>query len=323
MVLLSSIEIEIGHIIKGIREILQNQRAVIAFSGGMDSTVVLHLAKIALGSDMLTAANIEFGIFTYQQARKNVESITHSLQIKLTSISGEKEQAAIMKHGPDCNLCTRKAKLALIKNNFPQNVILTGSNQSDSWGSYGLAFHSGYYAPLLNYKKDTIEDIARYLGISIKRIGENNYREGCKLKHLLKPMVNKEYHGLAVSKANEILLSRIKEDGFFTRIANVKVMGPLSKNIALVNIDPMPSKKWLAGIKNEIEKLAEIEECQVVDKPLEILIKANKGQFNNMRSRYWIEKGRLQPEFTFPLQCKWLLTTNHRLKTFQVVDYNI
>jgi len=66
----------------------------------------------------------------------------------------------------------------------------------------------------------------------------------------------------------------------------------------------------------------EVDEFHIVDKPLELVIKANKGQFNNYHSRYWLEKGRLQPEFACPIKVRWLLTTNRKLKTFQVVDYN-
>jgi len=319
---LQEVSIEIKKIIGDIRKYIQGKEATVAFSGGLDSTVVLNLARLSLGNKQLTATNVDFGIFTYNKARDNIEKITKSLKIKLNVITGEHEQIDIMKGGPDCNLCTKKVKLGLIKNNFPNKIILTGSNQSDSWGQYGFAFYGGYYAPLFSYTKEHIKIIADYLNINVKRIGENINQEGCKLKHLLKPLINISFHGQSVDKANELLLDRISRAGIYAEKANVKVIGPLSRNIALINIYPLPGQFWLDEVRLQIEQLEGIDECQVVACPLQLVIKANKGQFNNLRSRHWLEKGRLQPEFAFPVNVKWLLTTNRKLKTFHVVAYN-
>ncbi len=316
------ISIKVEEIIKGIRQIAKDRNIMVAFSGGMDSTVVLHLVEKALSNERCTAINVDFGPYTYDKARENVRKTTALLQVKFLSISGESEQTALMRGGPDCNLCTRKIKLGMIKMIAGDQIIFTGSNQSDSWGKYGFPFYNGYYAPLFHYSKKEIADIADYLRIEIKRIGENKYREGCKLKHLLKPLINPLYHGQAVSQANEFLLNQIEKAGIVVKIANVKIVGPLNKNIALVNVYPLPGQDWLTKIKVQIEQMNEIEKCHIVDRPLELVIRANKGQFNNLRSRYWIEKGRLQPEFAFSVKTKWLLTTNRKLKTFQIVGYN-
>jgi pyridinium-3,5-biscarboxylic acid mononucleotide sulfurtransferase len=319
---LPEVSIIVEEIINSIRQIVRDKIVMVAFSGGLDSTVVLNLAERALGKDKLTAVHVDFGPYTYHKTRENVSMISELLQIKLLTISGESEQIATMQGGPDCNLCTKKIKLGMIKRYAKNQIILTGSNQSDSWGKYGFDFYNGYYAPLFSYSKKEIKNIADYLNIKIKRIGENNYREGCKLKHLLKPLINPVYHGKAVDQANEFLLEEINRAGISTKIANVKIIGPLSKNIALVNIYPLPDQDWLKEIRYKIGQLGGIEECQIVDRPLELIIKANKGQFNNFRSRYWVEKGKLQPEFAFPVKGRWLLTTNRKLKTFQVIGYN-
>jgi len=320
---MSDIICTIDQIISEIRNKVGNKRVIIAFSGGMDSTVVLHLAKYALKREQVIAVNIDFGNYTYRKARENVKKIAGDLQIRLFTISGQDQQLKIMAGGPDCNLCTKRIKLGLIKNSFKNHLILTGSNQSDSWGKYGYAYYDGYFAPLFYCTKNEIKNIADYLNIKIHRIGENKKREGCKLKHLLKPLVNFNYHGVAVDIANEILLEKLSKSGIDADKANVKIVGTLNENIALVNIYPLPDSKWLEEIRIQIANIKEIEECHIVDSPLELIIKANKGQFNNLRSRFWIENGRLKPDFAFPVKIKWLLTSNRKLKTFQVVDYNI
>ncbi|HOR42153.1 MAG TPA: ExsB family protein [Atribacterota bacterium] len=316
------IALEVERIINSIRRIVPEERITVAFSGGLDSTVVLFLAKEALGRERVKAANVDFGLFTYERARQNVRITSTEMQVKLHSISGKLEQTILMKGGPDCNLCTRKIKLGLIRAYTGEQIVFTGSNQSDSWGSYGTAFSDGFYAPLFHYSKEEIKIMANYLNLKIRYIGENTHREGCKLKHLLKPLANISYHGQAVSQANEILLQQIKELNLSTSIANVKIIGPLNRNIALINIFPIPARHYWKKLTDKIGSIAYIEDCFLIHKPLELTIKANKGLFNNLRSRYWIEQGRLQPEFAVPLRFNWLLTTNHRLKTFQVIAYN-
>lgn len=318
-----NIKTEIDKIIRGIKDISNENNIVVAFSGGLDSSVALFLTREALGKERIMAVNVDFGDFSYNFAAHNVEAFCQEMQIKLYKISGEKQQREMMRGGPDCNLCTKKIKLGLIKDCFKNRLIFTGSNQSDSWGKYGTAFSSGFYAPMFSYGKDEIKEIADFLNIKVRRIGENSLREGCKLKHLLKPLINPSFHGKAVSLANEILLKEIKELDISCQIANVKIIGPLNKNIALINIFPIPEEEWkLKIIVDRISSIKEIEVSEIVSQPLRLIIKANKGQFNNLRSRYWIEQGRLQPEFAVSLEFRWLLTTNSRLKTFQVVDYN-
>lgn len=318
-----TIATKIDNTIKRIRQFSAGEKVNIAFSGGMDSTLVLFLAREALDKEKVLAVNVDFGIFAYKRAARNVRIICEEMQVELYQISGENEQRELMKRGPDCNLCTKKIKLGLIKACAGDRLILTGSNQSDSWGKYGTDYSNGFYTPLFPYCKEEIREMVDYLNLRIERIGENIFREGCKLKHLLKPLVSPDYHGRAVSLANEILLEQIQELNIYSEKANVKIIGPLNNNIALINIYPIPTnQEHLKQITDNISSIKEIDSCTIVSQPLQLTIKANKGQFNNLRSRYWIEQGRLQREFATPLEFRWLLTTNRRLKTFQVVEYN-
>ncbi|MCK4309072.1 MAG: ExsB family protein, partial [Candidatus Atribacteria bacterium] len=157
--------------------------------------------------------------------------------------------------------------------------------------------------------------------LKILKIGESKVREGCKLKHLLKPLAVPHYHGHAVAEANELLLNILEKEEYRANLANVKIIGPLNRNIGLINILPLPDEKFKKRVTEELKKIKTLEEVIFLDKPIKLVIKANKGQFDNQHSRYWLEKGRLQPDFSVPINVDWLLTTNKNLATFQVVDY--
>jgi uncharacterized protein len=175
----------------------------------------------------------------------------------------------------------------------------------------------------LELNKEEIRKIADYFDIKILQIGENKFREGCKLKHLLKPLAAPHYHGQAAAEANELLLSILEQEEYDSVLANVKIVGPLNKNIGLVNVSPLPEEKLKEKIIEELKEVKALEKVEFLDKPIKLIIKANKGQFDNQHSRYWLEKGRLQPDFSVPIEVEWLLTTNKRLSTFQVIDYRI
>ncbi|MDD5014097.1 MAG: ExsB family protein, partial [Atribacterota bacterium] len=233
------------------------------------------------------------------------------------------EKERVLKKGPVCNKCTRGSKLGKVKKEASGRLVLTGSNQSDTWGKRGLKVHDDFYAPLLELNKEEIQKIADYFGIKILQIGESKFREGCKLKHLLKPLATPHYHGGAAAEANELLLSILEGEKYDSGLANVKIIGPLNKNMGLVNVSPLPGKKLKEKIIEELKKVKALEQVEFLDKPIKLIVRANKGQFDNQCSRYWLEKGRLQPDFSVPIKVEWLLTTNKNLSTFQVIDYQI
>ena len=314
---------KINNILEEIEKISQEEEIVVAFSGGLDSTVVSALAIQALGKEKIEAITVSFEEYSYSKGLRNIQDISRALDLKLKIVQGKKEQERVLKKGPACNKCTRIAKLGRVKKEASGRLVLTGSNQSDTWGKRGLKLYDGFYTPLLELNKEEIRKIADYLGIKILQIGENKFREGCKLKHLLKPLAAPCYHGQAAAEANELLLSILEEERYESVLANVKIIGPLNKNIGLVNISPLPEEKLKGKIIEELKKVKTIEKIVFLDMPIKLIIKANKGQFDNQHSRYWLEKGRLQPDFSVPIEVEWLLTTNKSLSTFQVIDYRI
>jgi len=314
---------KINNILGEIEKISQGEEIVVAFSGGLDSTVVSALAVRALGREKVEAVTVSFEEYSYSKGLRNIQDISKALDLKLKIIQGKKEQERVLKKGPACNKCTRIAKLGRVKKEASGRLVLTGSNKSDTWGKRGLKLYDGFYTPLLELNKEEIRKIADYLGIKILQIGESKFREGCKLKHLLKPLAAPYYHGKAASEANELLLSVLEEEGYESVLANVKIIGPLNKNIGLVNVSPLPEEKLKEKIIEGLKKVKTLEQVEFLDKPIKLIIKANKGQFDNQHSRYWLEKGRLQPDFSVPIEVEWLLTTNKNLSTFQVIDYEI
>ena len=318
-----NIKVEINNILEDIKKISKEKEIVVAFSGGLDSTVVSALAIQALGREKVEAISVSFGEYGYSKGLKNIHDIGRALDLKLKIVQGKKEQERVLKKGPACNKCTRIAKLGRVKKEASGRLVLTGSNQSDTWGKRGLKLYDGFYAPLLELKKKEIRKIADYFDIKILQIGENKFREGCKLKHLLKPLVAPHYHGKAVAEANELLLTILEEEGYESVLANVKIIGPLNKNTGLINVSPLPEEKLKGKIIKELKKVKTLEQIEFLNKPIKLIIKANKGQFDNQHSRHWLEKGRLQPDFSVPIEVEWLLTTNKSLSTFQVIDYQI
>ena len=318
-----NIKDEINNILEEIKKASQGEEIVVAFSGGLDSTVVSALAIQALGRKKVEAITVSFDEYSYSKGLRNIQDISRVLDLKLKIVQGKREQEKILKKGPACNKCTRVAKLGKVKREASGKLVLTGSNQSDSWGKRGIKLYDGFYTPLLELNKEKIRKIADYFGLNILQIGESKFREGCKLKHLLKPLVNPHYHGRAAAEANELLLSILEGEGYDSLLANVKIIGPLNKNMGLVNLLPLPGEKLKKKIIEELKKVKALEQVEFLDKPIKLIIKANKGQFDNQHSRYWLEKGRLQPDFSVPIEVEWLLTTNKSLSTFQVIDYQI
>jgi uncharacterized protein len=319
--LIKKIEETINNLKEEIKQIVGNQSLYIAFSGGMDSTVVALLARDALPNDQIILVNVCFGAYSYSKAIEAVLLLSKQLNLKLNFISSNNQQENIMRHGPNCNQCTREVKIGKVKAFSHKGIVASGANKSDSWGKTGIKFMNGIYSPLINLDKNEIKEILNFYGFTIPKIGENSTREGCKFKHLLKMAVNHEYHSRAAVMANEVLLDILDFYEVKREIANVKIIGPLSQNIALINIRPLPENRIIHEIINALEKEESIDKIDVVDRPLKLKILSNPGIFNNEDSKHWILNGRLAPEFATPLIAEWKKSSNQKLWTFSVYGY--
>ncbi|HKX16513.1 MAG TPA: asparagine synthase-related protein [bacterium] len=310
-----------ARLIEEIRETAAGAPVVVAFSGGLDSTVVAALARDALGPDRVLLVTVNMGEYAYTRGNEIVLEVAESLGLRQRCLLGQYKQHRVQAAGPACNRCTREIKLGMVKAVSGGQLVLTGANRSDTWGQLGLRVCNGYYAPLLDLDKPAIRALADEMGVRPPRIGENPGREGCKLKHLLKPLISPEYHGRAVARANEVVLSVLREAGVAADLANVKIIGPLGRNIGLVNVRPLPPAEVRERLRAGLAALPELDEVHVVDTPITLVAKASPAILNDAHARYWVEHGRLAPDFAAPIRVEWQPTTNRRLGSFHVVGF--
>jgi uncharacterized protein len=308
-------------LIQDIRLTTHGDPVIVAFSGGLDSTVVAALTRDALGADHVLLVTVNMGEYAYRRGNEIVLEVAESLGLRQRCLLGQFKQHRVQAAGPACNRCTREIKLGMVKAVSGGRLVLTGANRSDTWGQLGLKVCNGYYAPLLDLGKPEIRALADAMAVRPPRIGEHPGREGCKLKHLLKPLVTPEYHGRAVARANEVVLTVLREAGVVPELANVKIIGPLGRNIGLVNVRPILQGVVRDRLIAALNDLKELDEVHVVDTPLTLVAKAGPAIFNDPHARYWIEHGRLAPDFATPITVDWRPTSNKRLGTFQVVDF--
>ena len=308
----------VDRIIGDIREYADDE-VYVAFSGGEDSVLTTILAVSALSREKVHLVHVHFGPYTYSRTLENVRKFASDMGLDLRIIDGRCEQERVLKYGPACNLCTRKVKLGLVKR-VSRGLILTGANSYDSWGKMGVPYIDGVFSPLFHLNKDQIRQMLAHFGVTVRRIGESRYREGCKAKHLLKMLVNPEYHGKAVAASNEVLLEIVAYHDLHVELANVKIIGPLSRNVALVNVTPPLPDDIKDEVRRRISALREVDEVRMVERPLKLRIVANPGLYNDPTGRKMVETYRLAREFAAPVHVQWVKSSNRRLRTFQVVE---
>lgn len=310
----------LGGLLTDIREVAAGAPVVVAFSGGLDSSTVAALARDALGADRVLLVTVNMGRYAYRRGNQIVLEMADRLGLPQRCLLGQGAQHVVQRGGPACNRCTREIKLGMVKAAARGRLVLTGSNRSDTWGQRGVRVVNGFYAPLLDLDKPQIRALADELGLRIPRIGEHPGREGCKLKHLLKPLVNPDYHGRAVAEANEVLLEVLAAHGVQAELANVKIIGPLGRNIGLVNVRPHPPNEVRAAVEAALARLSVLDEVRFVDGPQRLVVLAGPALAGDPAGRGWVVHGRLAVDFAHPIEVEWRPSRNARLRTFQVVD---
>lgn len=301
------------------KEALEGCNVVVALSGGMDSSLALHLLSRALPKDKVRAVTLDYGIYTYEASRASARMVAEDTGVEHVFINAKEVFEKVHKRGQACNRCVR-TKLAIIREHFPGSVIVTGANLTDSWSRIGVKRFKDIYAPLLNLSKSEIKKLAEEIGVRYYRIGEGVSREGCKVKHLWKPLVVPNYHGIAVCLANDLVLDFLKKNGINFKFANVKIIGPLSKNIALVNVSPLLSKENREALRGELLSIKEIEDVIFLEGKYILKVKANPSIYLVESSKNDLEQGKFKKEISCEIDVEWLLSGNRRLLTFHVVD---
>jgi pyridinium-3,5-biscarboxylic acid mononucleotide sulfurtransferase len=311
---------QIETLIADIRAVAGAAPVVVAFSGGLDSSTVAALTRDALGPANVLLVTVNMGRYAYRRGNAIVLEMAEQLGLQQRCLLGQGVQHIVQRGGPACNRCTREIKLGMVKAAARGRLVLTGSNRSDTWGKMGIKITGGFYAPLLELDKPQIRAIAADLGLRIPRIGEHAGREGCKLKHLLKPLINPDYHGRAVAEANEVLLRVLGDAGIAAELANVKIIGPLRRNIGLVNIRPAPPAEVLREVVGALRALPALDEVRVIEGPTRLVVKAGPALAGDAAGRYWVAHGRLAPDFAHPIDVEWRSSPSGKLHTFHVVD---
>ncbi len=298
---------------------------MIGFSGGLDSTALAYICADALGNHHVKLVHVIYGPYTYSRTLENVLKTSSELGCELNFVEMRNVQEKVLRNGPSCNRCTKKVKIAGVKILAKDRdlLIATGANLSDSWGEYGFKLMNRVYAPFLELGKDEIRSILSYYDVDESRvkIGESVHREGCKAKHLLKMLIVPEYHGHSVCLSNEILLDILEGASFNALLANVKIIGPLSSNIALININPLPAKAITDKIVERLSNINSIDKVVLVQSPLKLKVLANPSIFRNPVARQRIEAGFLKRDFAQKIICEWYESTNNKLNTFHVAEY--
>jgi uncharacterized protein len=312
--------VRIEALIEEIRDVAAGSAVAVAFSGGLDSSTVAALARAALGPQRVLLVTVNMGQYAYRRGNAIVLEMAEQLGLPQRCLLGQGLQHVVQKGGPACNRCTREIKLGMVKAAARGRLVLTGSNRSDTWGQMGVKLCNGFYSPLLDLDKPQVRAIADALGLRIPRIGEHAGREGCKLKHLLKPLINPDYHGQAVAEANEVLLRVLVEAGFAAELANVKIIGPLRRNIGLVNIRPAPPEAVRQAVVQALRGVPSLDEVRVIDGPTRLVVKAGPALAGDPAGRHWVAHGRLAPDFAYPIEVEWRPSPNGKLHTFHVVE---
>ncbi|MBA3062970.1 MAG: ExsB family protein, partial [Atribacteria sp.] len=86
---------KINNVLEEIKKISQGEEIVVAFSGGLDSTVVSALTIQALGREKVEAITVSFEEYSYSKGLRNIKDISRALDLKLKIVQGKREQERV------------------------------------------------------------------------------------------------------------------------------------------------------------------------------------------------------------------------------------
>lgn len=161
------------HALELIHRMRQQRRIAVAFSGGVDSSVVAAAAFRALGSRSLAVTAVSPSVASWQQ--QAAHQIASQIGIQHVLIETQETSKPDYKRNDSrrCFYCkqTLYESIAAINEHYPETTIVSGTN-ADDLGDYrpGLeaASIANVSAPLaeLGLGKAIVREIAEYFGLS-------------------------------------------------------------------------------------------------------------------------------------------------------------
>lgn len=157
-----------------VEEMAAKQKIVVAFSGGVDSTVVAALAKRALGDDATAVTAVSETLAGRELDEAKAIAAELGIDHRLVEFSELDDPRFRANTSARCFFCQsmRFDHLATIARGLDCEVLASGTNFSDVGdhrpGLEAMA-ERRVYQPLLDHQidKDGVRDIARWLGISV------------------------------------------------------------------------------------------------------------------------------------------------------------
>lgn len=148
-------------------------RVIVAYSGGVDSTLLLRLCLDAVGSEQVLAA-LDVSESLPERDKEEAVETANDLGARLTVVSGEEFSDPRFLANPDsrCYYCKSDlyGKLVRLAEDHGYRAVLDGSN-SDDTGDWRpgrqAAAELGVRSPLLEaaMSKDDIRELSRRLGL--------------------------------------------------------------------------------------------------------------------------------------------------------------
>ena len=168
------ISLELKNKYENLKEYLREQKSLaVAFSGGVDSTFLLKVAKEALGENVIavTAKSASFP----ERERKEAEKFCQKENIKYVELESEELKIEGFSHNPKnrCYLCKKELFQKILEFAKKENIlhVAEGSNLDDN-RDYRPGFQAikelGILSPLkhVELNKQEIRVLSKYLGLS-------------------------------------------------------------------------------------------------------------------------------------------------------------